>query len=131
MGLPLTILLSRALGVFFAILGVLILLRRRYYLALFATFGRERLTRAVISLVEMMAGLFLVVIHNEWSSLAASIITLIGWMAVLESLIYLALPDSIVQKFLETFNTPGWYLCGGLLAIAAGLYLIAYGFGFM
>jgi hypothetical protein len=129
MHMLLTMLLSRVLGLFLVILGALILLRRRYYLSVFAEFGRARLTRTVISMAELLAGLFLLVIHNRWSSFAAGLVSLIGWMAVLESLIYLALPDRIVEKFLKTFNTPGWYLCGGVLAIATGLYLAAYGFG--
>src|SRR5688572_5789945 len=131
MDLPLTLLLSRVLGIFFVILGATILLRRHYYLPVFAAFARERLTRVVVSMAELMAGLFLAVMHNEWSSPAAAIISLIGWMAVLESLLYLWLPDRLVEKFLNTFNTAGWYVCGGLLAIAAGLYLVAYGFGFL
>ena len=129
MDLPLTILLSKVLGIFFVILGATILLRRHYYLPVFATFARERLTRAVVSIAELMAGLFLVVMHNDWSSPAAGIISLVGWMAVLESLLYLWLPHRLVERFLNTFNTAGWYICGGLLAIAAGLYLAAYGFG--
>ncbi|HEX5056769.1 MAG TPA: hypothetical protein VFX02_09750 [Gammaproteobacteria bacterium] len=129
MNMLLTMLLSRVLGIFLIILGALILLRRRYYLSVFAEFGRQRLTRTVISMGELLAGVFLVVIHNQWSSPAAGLVSLIGWMAVLESLVYLALPDRFVEKFLKTFNTAGWYLCGGLLAIATGCYLVAYGFG--
>lgn len=129
MDMPLTVLLSRVFGIFFVVVGATILLRRHYYIPVYADFVRERLTRAVISLIEFLAGLFLVVMHNEWSSLAAGIISLVGWMALLEGFIYLALPDRHVGKFFNTFNKPGWYVFGGLLAVAAGIYLAVYGFG--
>jgi hypothetical protein len=131
MSMSLTILLSKVLGIFFTILGATILLRRHYYLPVFAAFGRERLTRVTVSMIELMAGLFLVVMHNDWSSIAAAIISLIGWMAIAESAIYLALPDAWVEKFLYTFNTSGWYVTGGLLAMTAGVYLAGHGFGFI
>jgi hypothetical protein len=32
---------------------------------------------------------------------------------------------------LATFNRQGWYIAGGALALAAGAYLAAFGFGWM
>jgi hypothetical protein len=128
MDMPLTLLLSKALGMFCMIIGAMILLRRHYYISVFASFARERLTRTVISMAELLAGLFLVVMHNEWSPPAAAIVSLIGWLAIAESAVYLLLPDRFVEKFINTFNTPAWYKVGGLLAIVTGGYLAGYVF---
>lgn len=123
-----TILLSKVLGVFLIIVGAVILFRRRYFLPVFAAFPRERLIRTVIAFVELLGGLFLV-LNNDWSSVPAAIITLVGWMAVAESVVYLTLPDELVEAFIRTFNTSFWYVVGGALAIVTGGCLAAYGFG--
>lgn len=125
-----TLFLSKVLGVFLIILGAAILFRRQYFLPVFAAYVRERLVRTVASLVELLIGLFLAM-NNDWSSIPAALITLIGWMAVAEGLVYLLLPDELVERLIRTFNTPLWYVIGGLLAMAVGSYLAGYGFGFI
>jgi hypothetical protein len=124
-----THLLAKAIGPFLVIVGAAIMLRRDYFIEVFGAYPRERLTRVVVSLAELLAGLFLVVAHNVWSPLPAAILTIIGWMAVIEGLVYLLLPDAGVGRFIGTFNTPGWYVAGGVLAIVVGAYLAAFGFG--
>jgi hypothetical protein len=122
-----TILLSKALGICLVVIGAAIILRRRYFLAAFAAFVEQRLLRIVASMIELAAGLFLVV-RNAWSPLPAAVITLIGWMAVVEATVYLLLPDTVLARLMETFNTAGWYVVGGVLAIGTGLYLAGFGF---
>lgn len=124
-----TMLLSKTLGVFLIIVGAAILFRRHYFLPVFAGYVRERLVRVVASFVELLIGLFLLM-NNDWSSTPAAVITLLGWMIAAEGLAYLVLPDELVEKIIGSFNTPFWYVIGGLLAIAVGGYLTAYGFGF-
>ena len=126
-----TVLLAKVLGLFLIIVGALIMARRRYYLPVFGAYPEQRLIRAVVSLAQLLAGLFLVVMHNVWSPLPAAIITIIGWMVVIEGAIYLVLPDDVVGRFIRTFNTERWYLAGGVLAIVVGAYLAAFGFGWL
>lgn len=126
-----TIALAKVLGIFFIIVGCAVALRRRYFLPVFASFAKERLTRAIIALSELLVGLFLVVAYNEWSPVPAAVITVIGWMAVIEGSLYLLLPDDMVDRFISAFNTPTWYLAGGLLSVAIGIYLAAFGFGWL
>lgn len=123
-----TMFLSKVLGVFLVVLGATIIFRRQYFLPVFAAYVRERLIRAVTSFFELLVGLFLAM-RNEWSPLPAAVITLVGWMIIAESLAYLLLPDEQVEKIIRTFNTPLWYAIGGMLAILAGVYLSACGFG--
>ncbi|MDQ8730876.1 hypothetical protein [Bradyrhizobium sp. LHD-71] len=110
-------------------MGAAIMIRRRYFVPVFGAFVEERLTRVVMSTIELLAGLFLVVAHNVWSSPPAAIISLLGWLAVIEATAYLILPDDLVEKVIGTFNTPAWYLGGGLFAIMIGVYLAGSGFG--
>jgi hypothetical protein len=122
-----TVFLSKVIGLTLFIVGAAIILRRRYFLPVFAAFGEQRLVRAVVSMIELVAGLSLVV-HNVWTPLPAAIISLVGWMAVAEAAAYLLLPDALVGRLIGTFNAEGWYIVGGVLATGAGLYLVGFGF---
>ncbi|HWN07528.1 MAG TPA: hypothetical protein VNO53_10235 [Steroidobacteraceae bacterium] len=124
-----TVLLSRVLGVFIVIIGTAALLRRQAFAEFVATFSRDRALRILSSAVELLAGLFLVALHRAWDTAPTIIISLFGWMAVLESSAYLLLPDRIVQSFLAPFARPGVIAGCGVVALVLGLYLAAYGFG--
>jgi hypothetical protein len=124
----LTVYLSKVFGIALIVLGVTIASRRRYFIPVVGAIVEERLTRAVLSIIELVAGLFLVVAHTIWSPLPAAIISLLGWMAVVEATAYLLLPDDLVGKLIGPFNTAVGYLFGGALAIAVGIYLTGFGF---
>ena len=121
-----TVYLSKVFGISLVMIGALIMLRRRYFVLVFAAFVREPLVRAITAFIELLAGTFLVVGHNVWSPLPAAIISLFGWIAVIEAIAYLVLPDDTLERVVSAFNTATVYLLGGLLAIAVGLYLMGF-----
>lgn len=125
----LTVLLSKVLGIFLMVVGAAVALRRNYFIPVVATFVEERLTRFVVGLAELLAGLFLVVTHNEWSSAPAAIVTLIGWLAVIESIAYMLLPDEVLEELIGALNKPEWYVGSGILSMILGLFLAGFGFG--
>lgn len=124
-----TILLSKVLGLFIAIAGATMMLRKEYFVPVIGLFVKDRLTRIVLAFAELAAGLFLLVQHFDFSSLPAGIITVLGIMMTTESVMYVALPDRFLSKFISKLNNPGFYMLGGLLSSALGLYLAGYGFG--
>jgi hypothetical protein len=85
-----TVLLSKAIGLCLIVIGAAIILRRHYFLPVFAGFVEQRLVRTVVSMIELAVGLLLVV-NNAWSPLPAAVMTLLGWMAVAEAVAYLFL----------------------------------------
>jgi hypothetical protein len=128
LAMTLTILLAKVIGIMLVVIGAVIVIRRRQFLPIFGAYPEERLIRTTMSMIELLAGLFLVVGHNLWSPLPAAAITIIGWLAVLEALIYLFFPDDWVARFIATFNTSAWYIVGGSLAMVVGTYLTGFGF---
>lgn len=126
-----TVLLSQVLGLFLIIVGASVMFRKRYFVPVIGEFVEERLMRMVMGLLELLAGLFLVVTHTDWSSLPASIITAIGYVLVIEGTGYLLLSDRSVSWIIRTFNVRTWYFFGGMLSILMGAYLAAFGFGIL
>ena len=124
-----TVYLSKVFGISLVIIGAVIMIRRRYFIPAIGAFVRERLVRTITAFIELIAGTFLIVGHNVWSPLPAAIISLLGWIAVIEAIAYLLLPDAVLERAISALNTETVYLVGGLLAIALGTYLTGFGFG--
>jgi len=124
-----TIVLAQALGLFLIIVGAAVMFRKRYFVPVIGEFVEERLSRMLMGMLELLAGLFLVVTHTDWSSLPAGIISTLGWLLVIEGTGYLLLSDRAVAWIIRTFNVKAWYVTGGALSILLGAYLAAFGFG--
>jgi hypothetical protein len=120
--------LAKVLGLVLILVGAAILLRVRYFIDVVSAFARERLTRFLLSVIELMAGLFLVIGHNVWWPVPAAVITLLGWAAIAESLCYLLLPDMQIARLMAMMNKPPVYYAGGVLSVIVGIYLADYGF---
>ena len=127
--MPETLLLAKVLGIFLLLLGVALLLRWRQFIPVVEEYARSGLVRLVYAVIELLAGLFLVVMHNAWHSVPAALVSLLGWWAVLEAAAFLLLPDAFVARVLRAFNRRGWYVAGGIAQLLLGAYLTAVGFG--
>lgn len=128
--MALTIFLAKLFGLYAIIGGVVILIRESYFLPVLGAFVKERLLRLVIAILEVLGGLALVLTHNNWSSLAAGIITVFGWAMLLEGVFYMVASDDAIESLMKVFNNKTWYLFSGILSIAFGIYLTGFGFGF-
>lgn len=126
-----TLYLSQVLGLFLIIVGLAIMLRKRYYVPVVGEFIEDRFMRMVMGILELLGGLFLVLAHNDWSTLPAGIISAIGWVLIIEGTAYLLVSDRMMSWMIRTFNVRMWYLMGGLLSVALGLYLALIGFGIL
>jgi hypothetical protein len=126
--MALTIYLAQVIGLYLIIGGAAIMLRRTYFMPVVGAFVEERMLRMVIGVIELIAGLCLVVAHTVWSPLPAAIVSLVGWIMTLEGAFYLLASDAIVSRLINKFNTRAWYVWGGVFSIVVGLYLVGFGF---
>lgn len=124
----LTVLLAKVFGIYLIIIGLAIIFRRRYFLTVFAGFVEDKTLRITISIVELIAGLFLVLTHQIWSSLLAGLVSLMGWLMTLEGAAYLFMPDRWFAKMMKLFNHKAVYTVGGIIAVLIGIYLTYAGF---
>ena len=122
---------AKLFGLYFIIVGALILIRRDAIMPTVARFADERALLLTIATIEIIAGLGIILAFPgiTFPDLAG-IISVIGYMLVVEGVIYLAAPAKTVRKFMGFFNKPIWYAIGGALSVFAGLYLAGKGFGY-
>jgi hypothetical protein len=126
--MSLTLLLAKVFGLALIAIGIALILYRDLYAQMTRDFVQQRLLRTVISFSEMAVGLFIVIGHNIWSPVPAAVITVLGWMFLLEGGSYLLLPEKWTARFLSAVNRPQFFIASGIIGIVLGIYLADYGF---
>jgi hypothetical protein len=123
--------LAQLFGLYFLIIGIIILVRKKAVMPALAELASNRPVLLTLAIIEIGAGLALVLAYPtiEWSVIG--IFSIIGYMLLIEGLIYLASPYRTTQKFVKSFNKSQWFMAGGVAAVIVGSYLVAYGFNLL
>lgn len=123
--------LTQLLGLYFVIVGLIVIVRRTAFMPAIKQLMANRPLLIIVGMVEVFAGLAIVLAYPEVTFSTNGVIGLVGWMMLIEGVIYLLMPSKEVQKLVKKFNTPTWYLAGGLSALLLGAYLAGKGFGIL
>jgi len=129
--MELTTLLSQVFGIYLIVGGIAIWYRKSYFAPILGDFAHDPMLRLIVGTLELVAGLFIVLTHNIWSSAAASLISLFGWMLAVEGAFYMIVSDEFVARIYKSLLKPWWFVFGGIFALVVGLYLTASGFGLL
>lgn len=121
---------AKLFGLYFIVIGLLILWRRDALMPAVTRFSQDTGLLLIFSCLEIAAGLALVVAYPAVSLSIPGAISLVGYMLVVEGVIYLAAPARFIRSFIALFNKPVWFVVGGILSVFAGIYLTGKGFGY-
>jgi hypothetical protein len=119
--MELTILLSKVFGIYFLVMGIILLFRRGFFKSLVSLLVEEPALRFTMGVIGFIGGLFMIVSHQDWSNFAAGVISALGWIIAVKSLLYMNLSNSGVRKWV------GWYKLGGVHGLIAALIYLALG----
>jgi len=121
--------LAQLFGIYFIIVGVAVLVRKKSLMPTVRELIANKPVLLTVALLEIAAGLAIVLSRPALTWDWMGIITLIGWMLLVEGVLYLALPSKVAQKFTKQFSSASMTMAGGIIAVAAGAYLTYVGFG--
>lgn len=120
--------LTQLFGVWSLVMGIALLRHRKEMNQALDGLLKSMAAIYMVGMLELLAGLSVVLTHNVWDySLNATIVTLFGWLMVIESVTLLLAPKEIVA-FTKKFRSPGMFNTSGFIAIIIGLYLGYVGF---
>ncbi len=125
------IFLAKLFGLYFLILGVIILIRRKAIMPAISELTSNRPVLLTLAVIEIGAGLALVLTFPTITWDVDGIFSVIGYMLLVEGLIYLASPYRTTQKFIKSFNKSEWFMSGAVASVLVGGYLVAYGFALL
>ena len=76
-----------------------------------------------MGIIVLPIALFIVVFYNDWSSVASTVLMVIGYMALLKALILLVKP-CIMQAILKRDFVRKWIWLDGIAGMLLGLALL-------
>ena len=121
--------LAKLLGIYLIVIGVMVYLRKKSVIPTMRELLKNRALLLVIGVIELAAGIALVLAYPFISWSLEGAFSIIGYSLIVESVVYLGAPAHVVQKVVGRFNKPLWYKLGAVLAVVVGAYLTGTGFG--
>tara|TARA_B100000745_G_scaffold168274_1_gene110065 strand:+ start:310 stop:696 length:387 start_codon:yes stop_codon:yes gene_type:complete len=126
--MDLTLLLTQIIGIYLLVAGLSGLFYAERMQKAMAEMTRSYLLPYFDGALALLLGLLLVLNHNVWDSAAEIIISLFGWIALVEGLALMLLPHGfimgIAKKMVSKQAATGW----SIIAILLGAYLAYMGF---
>ena len=120
---------AQLIGIFFVITSFSMAFRRKMMMGVFHEIFSTRALSYVLGFFMLGIGLFLVLKHANWTGGSATVINILGWYLLVESVAYLFLPKKIMYglfnwlEYKKVFYTIaiGFLVLGGYLVYAGFL----------
>ena len=126
--MPNSIFLARLLGPPLAVVGVGILLNPASYLAAIVDMLRSPGLLYLAAVLGLLGGVALVLVHNVWDRDWRIIITLLGWITIVDSASWILLPRLVLRFWSPMMATSVLPVVAGGLALLLGAVLCFYGY---
>ncbi len=125
----LEVFIAKLFGLYLIIAGVLVLTKKQSLMPAVMDIAKNRALTIVLGALDLAAGLAIVIAFPDVSTSPVGLISLLGYMMVVEGIVYLALPMKSIQKMVRSFGNRQWFMAGGIVAVLGGIYLAGFGFG--
>ena len=125
-----TIFLSRLIGLYCILAALSMMTRRQATLETVTTLLQNSSMMLILGVITLAAGLAMVLAHNIWSGGAlVVVVTLVGWMALIKSLLFLFLPPEMeTGLFLQQLHYQQFFYLYSAISLVLGIYLTYGGF---
>ncbi|MFP4686954.1 MAG: hypothetical protein ACLFN5_02470 [bacterium] len=116
--------LSAITGCFFIFWGIFLLLKFKSFSGILEELIDSRALFYTVCSLYTLAGIIIVILHNNWTLEPPILLTLLGWAMLIEGASYCLLPYPLVKKWARNFYHPAWWLAGGILSLPLGTVLL-------
>ena len=126
--MDLTLFLAQVMGVYFLVVGVGALLNPSRMTSAVKEAQRSHLLPYFDGAVALIVGLLIVLNHNLWDGLLETLVSLVGWVAVVEGILMMLLPQKTISAMLQKFLGAHLGKLVAIVTIVLGLYFVYEGF---
>lgn len=125
-----TLVLARILGGYMVITGVALLLHRDMAQELLERLKGDSPLTFTMAILALVMGLVVVSIHNVWTGPVSIVISLIGWLAVIEGFGIMVLRQRYIALVAPLVRPPWAVVAWSVATVLLGLWLLWAGLGF-
>lgn len=126
--MDLSIFLAQVFGVYMLFVGIVVLIRGKEMRKVAHDFAKNSGLVYGLGVFVFILGLIIVLSHNIWDGTWRTVVTILGWLTLLEGAAYLLLGQSVTVRMVKFFDSKAWYVGGSIVSILLGVYLIQIGF---
>jgi hypothetical protein len=120
--------LARLIGPPLAVVGAAMLLQPGVYLAAAAEFLKSPALLYLAAALGLLGGVALVLAHNVWATDWRIIITLLGWISIVDSALWLLLADRYVALWAGLMTGHALPYVAGAIVLLLGAILCYFGY---
>lgn len=123
-----SIFLAKLIGPILIVVGLGIVFNRALYQSVAEEIIKSRALIYLTGVLNLVAGVAIVLTHNKWGLSWKLIITIIGWFAAVRGALRLLIPQQIGDFLTRTLANPQVLFGSGIVAIIVGAVLAWKGF---
>lgn len=127
--MELSFFLAKVVGIFVLIKAIVMIMKRKEINDVVEDFFKDKTLLMFAGSFELIIGLLIVNSHNIWVNGWPVIITILGWMMVIEGTFIAVSPTKKVVKVFKVLMSKRWYTIWTIVALVVGVYLTYVGFG--
>lgn len=127
--MELSVLLAQIIGLYLLLEGLVILARRKFIMNIVDDMSNNKALMFVTGAMVFILGLLIVLNHNIWEATWRVVPTIVGWAMVVKGIAIFFVPQVVMSKARRFAKNRNLAVLAGLLAVAAGAYLVYVGFG--
>lgn len=121
-----TIFLAKFLGLYFLIVAVLMIFRKKQFVVMSREFVSSKSALAISAAMNLALGLVIVIEHQMWDYPCGMVITILGYLMIIKGALRYAFPGIIKKIATKTMDSQ--YLLCLIILLGLGIYLTWCGF---
>lgn len=118
-----TTFLAQFMGILMIIIGGAMLIRRKITLKALDDVFQSRGLLYSIGVAEVVVGLFIILNRSEWDGAVGGVIIFLGWLLLLEGIVYLTASLGFVKKILKWLHRERAYYFLSAVYVVLGFWL--------
>jgi hypothetical protein len=127
--MQLTHFLAQLFGLYCLIVSTAMFAQKRAMIEIVTNLIQNRLLLLVVEVLGLIGGLAMVLGHSVWSAgLLAFVVTFIGWVTFIRSVLLLFLPSGSLLRFMRAIRYEQNYHVFVTIVLIFGIYLTVAGF---
>lgn len=118
--------LTQAIGLYLVIGAIVMIARAAYYRQILNQLKADNVLIAFAAGIGLMSGIVLILMHNVWLLNLSVLLTLVGWLVLIKSILWLFAPECMLS-YTQKIYAGCWYyvfaLIGGLIGVLMLVHL--------
>lgn len=120
-------LLSQVFGLYLLIMAIIMLSRQSFYRELIMNINPKGPGAFISAAWGLLLGLLMVLMHNVWVMEPRVLVTLLGWVILFKSVMWLSMPDCMASMAKKVYAGNGFYVAVIVMAVL-GMMLLSNSF---